>query len=52
MLIYCVKEKRKTPTKNLRIVRMKNGLYRYAGICSSCGAKKSQIIGKHMVKKQ
>lgn len=43
---YCVKCKKKREMKNLKIVKMKNGMYAYKGVCEKCGTKMFRIIGK------
>lgn len=43
MLIYCMKCKRRTDTKNEKTIDN----YRVVGICSVCGKKKSQFIKRN-----
>jgi len=42
--IFCVKCKRKTPTKNPKVVKTTNGRYRLVGECPKCGTMKSRFI--------
>ena len=44
MMIYCVRCKRKTETRNLQETMTSNGRRRKTGICTVCGSKKSQFI--------
>ena len=43
-MIYCVKCRRKTDTRNLQETMTSNGRRRKTGICTVCGSKKSQFI--------
>lgn len=43
--IYCVSCKHKTGTKNAHKVATKNNRHRLAGTCSTCGKKKSMMVG-------
>ena len=43
-MIYCVKCRRKTDTRNLQETVTSNGRRRKTGICTVCGSKKSQFI--------
>jgi len=45
MEMQCLKCKKKTATKNLEAVTMKNGRPANKGICAECGTKKFKIGG-------
>lgn len=40
---YCISCKKNREMKNAKIVRAKNGKYRYAGNCSKCGTGMSRF---------
>lgn len=43
-LTYCLKCKKKTTSKDINIIKSKNGVNRKASICCICNSKKSQFI--------
>lgn len=45
-LIYCVKCKEKTNSKNIEMVKNKNNTLRSSSICCICNSKKSQFVKK------
>lgn len=46
MLIFCVRCKSKTETKNPTNSTSKNGRNMIKGTCSKCGTKKCQFVSK------
>ena len=44
MLPYCLKCRKKTESKNLRVVRTKNGRKMFLSKCAVCDRKKSKFI--------
>jgi hypothetical protein len=45
-LVYCVKCRKKTPTKNVTEHKTKKGVKQLKGICEVCGSKKSSFLAK------
>lgn len=46
MEIYCVKCRKKTPTEDITEKKSARGTPMIQGICTVCGTKKTQFIGK------
>ena len=44
--MYCVKCRKKTPTKNVTEHKTKKGVKQLKGICEVCGSKKSSFLAK------
>jgi hypothetical protein len=42
--LYCLREKKFTPTKQHALKQASNGTMMIKGICTSCGAKKSRFV--------
>jgi hypothetical protein len=42
--MYCVKEKKTTPTENITMKVTVNGRNMMQGICTSCGTKKTKFV--------
>ena len=43
-MIYCLRQKKYTETKNEETIQTKNGRLMMKGICVECGAKKSKFV--------
>lgn len=43
--IYCLSERKYTPTKNQKLIKTKNGTLMIQGICVYCDNKKNRIVG-------
>ena len=43
-MIYCLRQKKYTETKNEETIQTKNGRLIMKGICVECGAKKSKFV--------
>ena len=50
MLSYCFRCHKNTDSKNLRLVKTKNGRIMLSLICSVCGSKKSRFIKEQEAK--
>lgn len=42
--MYCVKCRKRSPTKDERLVKTANGRAQLKGICTVCGCKKCQFV--------
>ena len=45
-LTYCVKEKKKTGNKDIKVEKTKNNRYVMKSICVDCGSKKTTFVSK------
>ena len=44
MLTYCLKCKRKTESKDAKMIKTKNGKLALSSKCVACGSKKSRFV--------
>ena len=50
MLSYCLKCRKNTESKNLRVVKTKNGRIMFLSNCAFCGSKKMRFIKEQEAK--